>query len=84
MAVVPQTRVVDWRGDHYRFERMESTARPERSEIEWAVWCQGSFIGVMRSAPGESRLDFELGAFRWLRDLLAAHSGVTAQGNSHS
>jgi len=70
--VVPQTRVVEWRGDHYRFERIESLARLERSEIEWVVSYHGAFVGIMRSAPGESRLDFDLGAFGWLRHLLGS------------
>ena len=72
--MVPQTRVVDWRGAHYRFERIESFAGAGRSEIEWVVSCGGEFVGIMRSAPGESQLDFELGAFQWLRDLLGGVS----------
>jgi hypothetical protein len=69
-VVMSQTRVVDWRGDHYRFERMEPTVPPSQSEIEWAVSHQGEFIGTMRRPPGETTQDFELGAWHWLRDLL--------------
>ena len=60
--MVLQTRALDWHGIHYRFERMEPIAPQEHSEIEWAVSRCGEFIGIMRSPPGQSWLDFELGA----------------------
>jgi hypothetical protein len=69
--MLSQTRVIDWRGHHFRFERMEPPPRPRRSEIDWAVSHAGEFIGTMRSPPGEPALDFELRAFHWLRDLLS-------------
>jgi hypothetical protein len=69
-AVVSQTRVVDWRGNHYRFERLEPSVPPSQPEIEWAVSRQGELIGRMRSPPGESSQDFEIAAFHWLRAFL--------------
>jgi hypothetical protein len=69
-AVVSQTRVVDWRGSHYRFERLEPNGPPSQPEIEWAVSHQGELIGRMRSPPGESSQDFEIAAFHWLRAFL--------------
>ena len=75
-AVVSQTRVLDWRGNHYRFERMEPTAPPGQPGIEWAVSRQGKFIGILRRPPGESTLDFELGAFHWLRTLFGSALGT--------
>jgi hypothetical protein len=65
--VVSQTRVVDWRGEHYRFERLEPSVPPSHPEIEWAVSRRGELIGRMRSPPGESTPDFEIAAFHWLR-----------------
>jgi hypothetical protein len=69
-AVMPQTRVVDWRGNHYRFERLELPLQPSQPETEWAVSRRGEFVGIMRSPPGEGTQEFELGAFHWLRALL--------------
>jgi hypothetical protein len=70
-TMMSQTRVLDWRGNHYRFERMAATVPLGQPEIEWAVSRQGEFIGTMRRPRGESTQDFELGAWQWLRDLLA-------------
>jgi hypothetical protein len=75
-ALVSQTRVLDWRGNHYRFERMEPTVPPAEPDLEWSVSRQGEFIGTMRSPPGESTLDFELGAFHWLRTLFGSALGT--------
>jgi hypothetical protein len=69
-VVVSQTRVVDWRGNRYRFERLEAPLHPGQPETEWAVSRRGEFVGIMRSPTGERTQDFELGAFHWLRDLL--------------
>ena len=65
-VVVLQTRVVDWRGNHYRFERLEPRLQPSQPEAEWTVSRRGEFVGIMRRPPGERTQDFELGAFHWL------------------
>lgn len=81
--MVSQTRVVDWRGEHYRFELLEPGAPPSHPEIEWAVSRRGELIGRMRSPPGESTLDFDIAAFHWLRaSLLPASLGRGAPSGS--
>src|SRR5690349_20454889 len=71
-----QTRVLDWCGIRYRFERMQPAVQPRHSEIEWAVSRQGEFPGTMRIPPGESTRDCELGAWHWLRELPSLDAGA--------
>jgi hypothetical protein len=70
--MVSQTRVVDWRGSSFRFERMEPMVPPREFEVEWAVSHRGEFIGTMHSLPGESTEELELRSFEWLNDLLGS------------
>lgn len=66
-----KTRTIGWRGQQFRFERLEGRGRPAGHTAEWAVWRRGEFIGTMPSVTEETTKEFDLRCTRWLRELLA-------------
>lgn len=65
---------VDWRGEHYEFERLRTRTRVTSLPPLWAVTRRGEFIGTMPYRPEESTKEFEVRATGWLTELLGPKS----------
>ena len=62
-------RVVVWRGQEFRFERLKNGGhRPDRDAL-WAVSRHGEFIGTMPCAQ-ETTKEFDVRCVHWLTALL--------------
>lgn len=63
-------RLVGWKGQAFRFERLES--RQPASGSTWAVSRRGEFIGTMTCATEVTTKEFDLRCNQWLADLFEA------------
>ena len=62
-------RVVVWRGQEFRFERLKNGGHRADRDPLWAVSRHGEFIGTMPCAQ-ETTKEFDVRSIRWLADLL--------------
>lgn len=63
-------RFISWRGEQFRFERLEDRADPAHRSPVWAVSRQREFIGTMSCAEGETTREFEVRCVHWLATLM--------------
>lgn len=61
---------VTWRGEAFRFERLEDQSDLAHPSPVWAVSRRREFIGTMFCADGETTREFEVRSARWLAALL--------------
>jgi hypothetical protein len=61
---------VTWRGEPFRFERLENKSELAHPGPVWAISRRREFIGTMACAEGETTKEFEVRSIRWLATLL--------------
>jgi hypothetical protein len=62
--------VVEWRGECYTLQPLNSLSRVTSLSPTWAVLRRGEFIGTLPYRQTESSGELEVRCINWLRDLL--------------
>ena len=64
------SRFVSWRGEHFRFDRLEDRQGLACMSPVWAVSRHREFIGTMSGVDRETTKEFEVRCVSWLAALL--------------
>lgn len=64
------SRFVGWRGEQFRFERLQDQQAFAHLSPVWAVSRHREFIGTMSSVAAETTKEFEVRCVGWLGALL--------------
>jgi hypothetical protein len=65
-----RSRLVTWRGEQFRFERLEDLQDLAYTSPVWAVSRRREFIGTMSGVESETEKEFEVRCVSWLAALL--------------
>jgi hypothetical protein len=65
---------VEWHGERYTLEPLESRSPVTSLSPTWAVSRRGEFIGTLSYRQNESWEELEAGCVGWLQDLLESPS----------
>jgi len=65
-----RSHLVTWRGEQFRFERLEEQQDLAYTSPVWAVSRRREFIGTMSGVGSETNKEFEVRCISWLAALL--------------